>query len=287
MSESTLDFIRQNASLFDRVGSVVATYRSRDGRRFGPYYRLIYRQNQRQRSLYLGPSEQLAGQVRELLAELQQRRNHLRLCRRAERLRMATLLQIKREFQQVARLYGLRTNGWSVRGLRALGWPRSDKITPLKRLPYPYCSEALLPSATPAPSPSPPTIFTPTPHAPAQGGSLLPSATPTPSPAVPHPENTRQSSSMSRPVGCDIVQTASALPNSPPRPTPHALRDIVQTASALPNSPTRRTPDALRDIVQTASAPPTSRSRPSPPVPHAAACPGAGGTAQQKRPHYP
>jgi hypothetical protein len=244
---------------------------------------------------------------------------------------MATLLQIKREFQQVARLYGLRTNGWSVRGLRALGWPRIDKITPLKRLPYPYCSEALLPSAAPAPSPSPPTIFTPTPHATAQGGSLLPSATPTPSPAVPHPENTRQSSSMSRPAGCDIVQTASALPNSPPRRTPHALRDIVQTASALPNSPPRRTPHALRDIVQTASALPNSpprrtphalrdivqtasalpnsppcrtphalcdivqtasalpnsRSRPSPPVPLAAACPGAGGTAQQNRPHYP
>ncbi len=41
-----LDFIRANVQLFQRCGSVVASYRTRNGRRFGPYYRLAYQQKQ-------------------------------------------------------------------------------------------------------------------------------------------------------------------------------------------------------------------------------------------------
>ena len=68
-----LTFIRTNADIFSRVGSVVATYRTRGNTRFGPYYRLIYRVDRRQRSLYLGRDEDLADQVRQLLNELQKR----------------------------------------------------------------------------------------------------------------------------------------------------------------------------------------------------------------------
>ena len=134
MTEPPLDFIRRNAPVFARVGSVVATYRTRGNRRFGPYYRLIYRQHRRQHSLYLGPSEQRAAQVRQLLAELQRPRDDRLAIRRSHRLRKATLLQLKREWQHVARVYGLRPHGWNVRGLRALGWPRIDKITATKRV---------------------------------------------------------------------------------------------------------------------------------------------------------
>jgi len=38
MPQPPLDFIRRNAPLFARAGSVVATYRTRAGRRFGPCY---------------------------------------------------------------------------------------------------------------------------------------------------------------------------------------------------------------------------------------------------------
>ena len=128
MAESPLHFIQQNAQLFARVGSVVATYRTRGTARFGPYYRLIYRQDRRQRSLYIGRSEQLAAQVRELLHKLQEPRQLHIAIKRGKRLRKANLLRIKRQWQQAARAYGFRPHGWGVRGLRALGWPRIDKI---------------------------------------------------------------------------------------------------------------------------------------------------------------
>ena len=47
-----------------------ADFRTRDGRRFGPYYRVAFRQNDRQRSIYLGRSQSLADRVANLLAEL-------------------------------------------------------------------------------------------------------------------------------------------------------------------------------------------------------------------------
>ena len=128
MAESPLDFVRRNAQLFARVGSVVATYRTRGNDRFGPYYRLIYRQDQRQRSRYLGRSEELAKQVRELLRQLQKPRDDRLAIQRSHRLRKATLLRLKREWQQVIRAYGLQPHGWTVRGLRARGWPRIDKV---------------------------------------------------------------------------------------------------------------------------------------------------------------
>ncbi|MHB1033729.1 MAG: hypothetical protein ACYC35_12830 [Pirellulales bacterium] len=58
-------------ALFALQGTVVATWRTRGGRRAGPYYRLAYREAGRQQSIYLGRSARLADQVRVLLAELQ------------------------------------------------------------------------------------------------------------------------------------------------------------------------------------------------------------------------
>ena len=49
-----------NARLFAAQGSVVATWRNRGSKRFGPYYRLAYRRHGRQRSIYLGPDEAAA-----------------------------------------------------------------------------------------------------------------------------------------------------------------------------------------------------------------------------------
>jgi hypothetical protein len=65
--------------LFYTNGFVRSEWRCRNGRRFGPYFRLRYRDGNIQRSIYLGPSNQLAEKVRKLLANLQLHRTIRRL----------------------------------------------------------------------------------------------------------------------------------------------------------------------------------------------------------------
>ncbi len=117
-------FIRANLDIFTRRGSVVASYRTKNGRRFGPYYRLAYLDNGRQRSRYLGRASRLVRRVRRLLARLQKPRNDRRQFARADRLRKTNLRRVKRHWQQTLQAYGLYARGWSARGLRALGFPR-------------------------------------------------------------------------------------------------------------------------------------------------------------------
>ena len=125
-----LDFIRNNTNLFARVGSVVASYRTRGDTRYGPYYRVAYRAAGRQCSIYLGRCKQLADDARALLSQLQQPRDYRRMCRRANRQRRATLRRVIREWQQAIRAYGLDLRGCEIRGWRRLGIPRYDKTTP-------------------------------------------------------------------------------------------------------------------------------------------------------------
>ncbi len=121
---SPLDFIRANLHIFTRRGSVVASYRTKNGRRFGPYYRLAYVDNGRQRSRYLGRASRLVRRVRRLLARFQKPRNDRRQLARADRQRKTNLRRAKRHWQQTLLAYGLYARGWGVRGLRALGFPR-------------------------------------------------------------------------------------------------------------------------------------------------------------------
>lgn len=143
-----LQFIQHNSELFARCGAVVASYRSKNGRRYGPYYRLAYLEQGRQRSLYLGRSKRLAQQAQNLLAQLQKPRNDRRALAQAARQRKTNLLHAKRHLQHTLRAYGLYTRGWVVRGFRARGFPRIDKITP----------EQKVPDTLPTPSPEKPTI---------------------------------------------------------------------------------------------------------------------------------
>ncbi|NLS96771.1 MAG: hypothetical protein GXX96_31945 [Planctomycetaceae bacterium] len=129
-----LDFIRQNAQIFARAGSVVAGYRNRGAVRYGPYYRVAYRVAGRQCSIYLGRCRKLADRARRLLARLQQPRNHRRLCRKADRQRRAAFRQVIRGWQATIRSFGLDLRGCEIRGWRALGIPRFDKTTPLNAL---------------------------------------------------------------------------------------------------------------------------------------------------------
>ena len=118
LPHAAIRLIGARPELFARQGAVVATWRRRDGRTFGPYYRLAYRQDVRQCSVYLGRAGQLVTQVRQLLAALQrpmrQQRLHARVCRR---IRSALRLQ-KRRCAALLRPFGLRLKGFEVRGWR-------------------------------------------------------------------------------------------------------------------------------------------------------------------------
>ena len=125
-----LDFIKNNSQTFAQNGSVVATYRTRGTKRYGPYYRVAYRVAGRQCSIYLGRCKSLVRRVRRLLARLQQPRDYHRLCRRANRERKAAMRTVIRWWQQTIRSYGFDLRGCKIRGWRAHGIPRFDKTTP-------------------------------------------------------------------------------------------------------------------------------------------------------------
>ncbi|MHB1037654.1 MAG: hypothetical protein ACYC35_24340 [Pirellulales bacterium] len=103
--------ILDRRELFARQGSVVATWRTRGGRRCGPYYRLAYREAGRQKSLYLGPSASLADQVRGLLAELQQPLRYGRLLDRLAAQARASLRQANAELNRVLGSIGYYLKG--------------------------------------------------------------------------------------------------------------------------------------------------------------------------------
>ncbi len=126
-----LQFINNNANIFAQCGSVVASYRTRGTKRYGPYFRVAYRVAGRQCSIYLGRCGRFADRARALLARLQHARDFRRKCRKAERDRRATLRRVIRRWQEMIRAYGLDLRGCEIRGWRALGIPRFDKTTPL------------------------------------------------------------------------------------------------------------------------------------------------------------
>ncbi len=111
-----------HSSLFSAQGSVVASWRYRDGRRLGPYYRLAFRVGGRQRSLYLGKSETVAQKIRQLLGSLQK---PLRETRQRRRLLAEALTGIRQTREQMRRRLaplGIRLKGLELRGVDA--WRR-------------------------------------------------------------------------------------------------------------------------------------------------------------------
>lgn len=128
LPHAAIRLIGARPDLFARQGAVVAAWRRRNGKTFGPYYRLTYRQDARQRSIYLGRAGPLVVEVRRRLAALQrplrQQRLHARLRRR---IRSALRLQ-KRRCAALLRPYGLRLKGFEVRG-----WRTSPLGSPIRR----------------------------------------------------------------------------------------------------------------------------------------------------------
>jgi hypothetical protein len=110
-------------ALFARQGAVVPCWRGADGTRRGPYYSLRYRQEGRQRSLYLGASTARAAAVRRLLAELQRPRrqslNYARQRAAIQRSLRAHLPRWRRDLQGA----GLAWKGTEIRRLKSLRLP--------------------------------------------------------------------------------------------------------------------------------------------------------------------
>ena len=91
--ENVRQLLDDRRSVFARRGSVVATYRRYRGRRLGPYYALIFREEGHrrdpQRTVYLGGNAELADAVRRVLTKTQAPRDQIRDERRAQRRRIA------------------------------------------------------------------------------------------------------------------------------------------------------------------------------------------------------
>lgn len=119
-----LALIAAQPRLFARQGVVVANWRTRRGRRVGPYYELSYREARRQRSIYLGRPGPLVDQVRQALAAVQGPWREREALRRARRSVSAALRVQKAELAARLQRIGLRLKGYEVRGRRGAGLSR-------------------------------------------------------------------------------------------------------------------------------------------------------------------
>lgn len=113
-----LAIIAARPDIFAQQGSVVPTWRRHGARTYGPYYRLNYRDGGRQYAVYLGPAGSLVEQIRHKLDVL---KKPLHRCRAVDRLRRqvsASLRIEKRQAGMLLRRFGLRLQGFEVRGWR-------------------------------------------------------------------------------------------------------------------------------------------------------------------------
>jgi hypothetical protein len=112
--------INGEPGVFALQGSVAASWRHYRGRRLGPYYRLSYRINGRQHSLYLGADETLADEIRELLTGLRKERQTRRMLARIRRQVNKSLGEERARLRAELEKIGLRLQGAEIRGMRGL-----------------------------------------------------------------------------------------------------------------------------------------------------------------------
>jgi hypothetical protein len=131
LDHPALRLLAAQPELFLRQGCVIATWRRRNGKMFGPYYRLSYRTGGRQCAIYLGRAGTLVEQVQATLATLQQPRAERREFERLERQIRASLRIEKLSVRKLLYPYGLRLKGSEIRGWRHLF--RFGKLLPPRR----------------------------------------------------------------------------------------------------------------------------------------------------------
>jgi hypothetical protein len=105
-------------ALFAAQGTVVATSRTYRGRQLGPYFQLAWREEGRQRRLYLGRSLELVDRVRNLLDQLQQPLRQRRLFARLKRQARAALCRWMADLRPFLGRWGIDLKGFELRGTR-------------------------------------------------------------------------------------------------------------------------------------------------------------------------
>jgi len=108
--------IRSRPDIFTRQGAVVESWREYDGRKLGPYFRLSYRDDGRQRSIYLGPSRRFADRIRKLLKEMQSPAKQQRELDQIRALVRAALRKQKKRWDEDLNQAALYAKGYEVRG---------------------------------------------------------------------------------------------------------------------------------------------------------------------------
>lgn len=112
--------IREVAPVLAATGSIVETWRTYQGRRLGPYYRLAYRESGRQKTIYVGKDAELVAAARSLLEELQVNERIRRTMERQQLAVRAGLRAAKAAWAQELQKSGLTLKGYEVRGWRRL-----------------------------------------------------------------------------------------------------------------------------------------------------------------------
>lgn len=104
--------------MLQEQGAVVETWRTRAGRRLGPYFSVKFRVGSRQRSLYLGTDRQLADDVRSELEKLQGPLKRRRWFRRQERVIRRAIARSRLELRRELSRSFLYLKGGEIRGWR-------------------------------------------------------------------------------------------------------------------------------------------------------------------------
>ena len=129
-----LELIASRPDLFSRQGYLTATFRRRNGKTFGPYYLMSYREDGRLRSVYLGRPGELVERVRQALDARHRPVTQYRLFDRLAKQIRASLRIEKIRVRALLCLFGLRLKGSEVRGWRLspLRWllPRRRRLCP-------------------------------------------------------------------------------------------------------------------------------------------------------------
>jgi hypothetical protein len=134
LDHPALRLIAARPELFCRQGNVAATYRRRNGKTFGPYYRLSYREDGRLCSIYLGRAGKLVERVRHALDAQHQPVTQYRLFERLAKQIRASMRIEKIRVRSLLCPFGLHLKGSEVRGWRfsPLRWllPRRRRWMP-------------------------------------------------------------------------------------------------------------------------------------------------------------
>jgi hypothetical protein len=128
LEHPALRWIAARPDIFARRGHIAASYRSRNGKRFGPYYRLAFRDGDRQCSIYLGVDGPVVEQTRRSLDAVQRPHLERRAISRLQRQIRNALRVEKSHLSALLQPYGLHLKGMELRGMRFAFlkpfWPR-------------------------------------------------------------------------------------------------------------------------------------------------------------------